>query len=220
VITWGGGHGRSLPLFGCEVVVASKVEICNLALFHLGNGKEIASIDERSQEAAVVRRFFDPALEAVLRDFDWPFATKIAALAQVSVNPNTEWKFSYRYPSDCINIRRVLSGTRQDTAKSKVPFKIAQGPAGILIFCDIEQASIEYTVLTTNTQLFPPDFTMALSYKLAAYIAPRVTGGDPTKLGPRALQLYEYEISKAKAAALNEEQPDLQLDSEFITARN
>jgi hypothetical protein len=54
---------------------------------------------------------------------------------------------------------------------------------------------------------------------LAGYIAPRVTGGDPFKLGERAVRFYDYEISKAESAAINEEQPDQTPESTFITAR-
>ena len=60
---------------------------------------------------------------------------------------------------------------------------------------------------------------MALSLRLAAYIAPRVTGGDPFKLGMRALELYAVEMSKAKKNASNEQKPGQEADNEFISGR-
>jgi len=73
---------------------------------------------------------------------------------------------------------------------------------------------------TEFEQSFPPDFAEAVSLLLAAYLAPTLTGGDPQKLGGRALQLYEWAIARAKANARNEQQDDMLIpESEFIRSR-
>lgn len=200
--------------------MATKAEICNLALSHVGVGKEIANLDtEKSQEASACRRYYDQARLATLRDFEWPFATKVAALGLVTQNPTSEWGFSYQYPSDCLHFRRILSLRRNDTRQSRVPYRIVYGQAGNELYTDMQNAESEYTVNVEDPTRFPPDFAMALSFRLAAYIAPRLTGGDPYKLGDKALQLYTYEISRAKATAVNEEQEEEDPDSEFIRGR-
>lgn len=200
--------------------MASNTEICNIALSHVGVGKSIANLDtEQSQEAVVCRVFFETVRDAVLRDFAWPFASRTVAVGLIEEDPNDEWDYSYRYPTDCLSIRRVLSGVRNDTHQSRVPYKIAQDDDGRLIYCDTEDAEIEYTVRAEDPELYSPDFVMALSFRLAFYIAPRLTGGDPFGLGSRALKMYEYEISKAKASAANEEQYDNLPESEFIRTR-
>jgi len=200
--------------------MASIAGICNMALSHIGVGKEIANLTtEQSQEAAACRRFYDIAKDVVLRDFPWPFATKVDTLALIEEDPNVEWAFSYRYPTDCHLIRKVLSGTRNDTQDSVVPYKIAQDSSGLVLFCDVEDAEIEYTVHTEDPQFYTPDFTMALSFLLAHYIAPRLTGGDPFKLGIRAVQMYDFEIRKARSNAINEERMERVPESEFIRGR-
>lgn len=200
--------------------MASKTEIANLALSHIGVGKEVANLDtEKSQEAQACRRYYDLALESTLRDFDWPFATKYQALALVENDPNDEWGFSYRYPPDCIKIRKILSGTRNDNRQSRVPFIEAQDDSGKLIFTDQSEAQIKYTPFTTNTSIYPQDFIMALSFRLAVYIAPRVTGGDPFKVGERAIRLYQYELTRAYANSGNEEQEEETPESEYIRSR-
>lgn len=201
--------------------MASKVEICNLALTHIGVGKEIANLEtEVSQEAQSLRRVYEPALKLVLRRCNWPFATKIAALALVEEEPNTEWGYSYRYPVDCLKIRRVLSGLRNDTRASRMPVKMAQDASGTLIFTDQEGAEVEYTLYADNPQFYPPDFVMAFSYYLGSLIAPRLTKGDPYKLGPKAMAAYELEIGRAAATAFNEQQDEEEPDSESLEARN
>lgn len=201
--------------------MASKTEICNLALSHLGISKPIANVDtEQSQEASACRVFFNTTRQLVLRDFQWPFATKIIALELVEEDPNDEWKYSYRYPTNCINFRRVLSGIRNDERSTRETYRIVNDSSGQLIYTDQNEAEAEYTLDVTNTEILPPDFVMALSYRLAAYIAPRLTAGDPFKLGDKSAQLYQIEISRAAASAYNEEQPEQLPDSEFISARN
>lgn len=201
-------------------MASSNTEIANLALSHLSSGKEISNLEtDRSQEALACRRFFETARDAVLRDFAWPFATKIADLGLVEETPSDEWDYSYRYPTDCVKLRRVLSGTRNDTRDSRVPYKLISDDAGSLIYVDTENAQCEYTARITDPGRYPPDFVMAMSCRLAAYIAPRITAGDPFKLGKRAMDLYEYELGLAKASAMNEEQAEEDPDSEFIRAR-
>ncbi len=199
----------------------SDTAICNLALSHLGINKEIANLDtERTTEAAACRRFFEQLRDQTLRDFPWTFATKIRTLSLVEEDPNDEWSFSYQVPNDCLKARRILSGIRNDTRQSRVPYKIVKGSSGLLIYTDQEDADLEYTVQEEDVSQFPADFIMALSLRIAAYIAPRVTGGDPFKLGDRALQLYRFELDKAESSGTTEVQDDELPDSEFIRVRD
>lgn len=201
--------------------MASATEICNLALSHLGVAKEIANLEtERSPEAAACRRFYDLAIKAIFRDFPWPFATQIQALALVETSPNSEWGYSYRMPSDCASFRRILSGQRVDTPETRVPYRVIQDSAGQLILSDQPNVVGEYTIFIDDPARFPSDFVLAAALRLAALIAPRVTAGDQFKLGQQAFQAYLYFMSVAKTSALHEEQPDASPLSEFTRARD
>lgn len=198
----------------------SKVEICNLALSHLAIGKEIANIEtEKSEEAGAARRFYDITRDNVLRSFPWPFTTKVAVLGLVAKEPTSEWGYSYRYPTDCLYIRRILSTLRNDTRQTRVPYELAQDTAGILIFTDMDLAEIEYTAKSDNPQIYPSDFTLAFSYYLAFLMSPRLTGGDQFKLGEKAVGMYAAIISQAKSTGISEEQRDEEVDGEFIRTR-
>lgn len=200
--------------------MSSKTVISNLAISHLGVSKEISNFDtERSPEASACRRFYPLALGATLRDFPWSFAETIQALALIEEDPNDEWAFAYRYPSDCKNFRRILSGVRNDTRQSRVPYLIGKDSAGKVIYTDKELAEGKYTAFVDDPDRYPEDFTLALSFRLAAYLSPRITGGDPFKMGERAIKFYEYEITKAEAANVNEQQDDEEPESEFTRVR-
>jgi len=200
--------------------MATKTEICNLAISHLGTGKEIQDFDtDRSEEGDACRRYYQILLEATLRDFAWPFATKIAALNLIEESPNDEWAYSYRYPSDCLKARRILSGIRNDSRQTRVPYKILKDEAGRIIYTDQINANLEYTILVEDTSYYTPDFILALSWRLASYLAPRLTQGDPYGLRNSSMQMYEAEISRARAASVNEQQDEEKPNSEFDRVR-
>lgn len=200
--------------------MASSTDIANFALSHIGTAKEISDLDsDTSQEGKVCRRYYETARDEMLRDFSWPFATAFATLSLVDEDPTEEWSFSYRYPSDCLFVRRIVSGDRNDTRQSRIAYRIVQDATGLLIYTDEEDAEIEYTVRLTVTGRFPADFVMALSYRLAAYIAPRIAAGDPFQRGELALKFWRLSVAKAQANALNEEQVDEPPASEFERAR-
>lgn len=201
--------------------MASEVEICNLALSHLRIAPGISSLEERSEEARTCSLFYEQVRDEVLREFPWPFATRIVALALVEEQPTSEWAYSYRYPTDCLQARRVVSGAgRIETRATRVPYRLASDDAGPLIYADQAEAEVEYTARIDDPTHYAPDFVQAVALLLAFYIAPRVTSGDQFKLGDRALGMYRVKLHEAEANALEEEQPDPPAEGELTQARD
>jgi len=200
--------------------MASQTSICNQAIRHLGSGKTIASITEASDEARACRAFYDSTLEEILAEYPWPFAKRFVTLSLVEEFDDGEWTFSYRYPTDCLYLHRLLSGSRQDSTDSKVDYVVLSDAAGRLIYTDLEDAELEYTTRATDPSLWPPLFTEAFGYKLAMKIAPSITAGDPFKLGDRATQHYVDAIDRARVNSANEQQNLTPLDAELIQARS
>ena len=87
------------------------------------------------------------------------------------------------------------------------------------ILADHEYLNIEFTANTTVVNDFPQDFQVAFMFKLAHYMAPSLTGGDPYKVGDRALMMYEKTVNTAASHAYNEENQDPQRPGEFIDTR-
>ena len=204
----------------------SKADLCNGALSHIGSSAEIVDVDnERSKEAQACRRFYDRVRDEVLRDFSWPFAKRTAALTLVedtSDDDTAEWNFVYRYPSECIAVRRLFMGGqlgRVDAPGSRVEYRIGSDSAGTLIYTDIESAQCEFTIRIDNPEVYPSDFAAAFELLLASKIGPRVAGGDQFKLADRALALYLNRIDRAKANAATEEQAPVASTSDLERAR-
>lgn len=200
--------------------MSSRTEIANLAIAHLGIGKQIENLDsENSEEAQACRQFYNISRQATLRDFPWPFATKTAKLQLVEEQPNEEWAYSYRYPVDCMKARRIWSGLRNDSRQTRSPYRIVKDNEGVLIYSDEREATLEYTQDVTDTSFFDADFTLALSYRIAHYIVPRVAKGDPFGARQTTMDQYMAEITRARANAVNEQQDEEKPFSEFDRVR-
>jgi hypothetical protein len=94
--------------------------ICNLALAHLGDTANIASLLESSVQAQLCAQFYPVARNALLEMSTWGFATRRVKLALVTnptlaiaqgVDPSAQygtWKYAYALPSGVINAIAVL----------------------------------------------------------------------------------------------------------------
>lgn len=209
------------------------LNVANLALSHIGAGDSISSLTtDVSATVDAVNAFLEATREQTLRDFPWPFATYTAdstvtspgGFVAVASSPNNEWGWSYRYPTDCVEIRRLWSGLRMDQPGSRVPYRIGfdgtTGTAtGRLIFTDMEDAVMEYTAYVTDMSIYTVDFVMAWSYRLAWHIAPRLAMNYSPETTKNLMQMYAIQIARAQANAANEEQPDRPSEAEWTNNR-
>lgn len=196
------------------------VDVCNLALSHLGSGNQVVNLEtEKSNEAIACRVFYELALADTLADYDWGFANKTVSLALVSENGLGQFPYAYRYPSDCITFRSIYNGLQFDTSENQIPFEIGSDDSGLLILTSQPSAAGNYTKRIEQTSYLPADFVMTLSFKLAFYLAPRITSGDPFKLGDRAQLAYRAHLLKAKVRNANESRTTYPVESSFLRAR-
>ena len=196
--------------------MSSKEDICNLTIGHLGTSKQISNLDtDKSTEAKMCKRYYDISLRKVLRDFRWSFSTEFTKLNLIEhfTDPDAEWRYSYKIPSDCLRVVRILSGTRVDNAYSKVSYKIVSGT----IRTDEANAEIEYQKYIDDPSLYTPDFILAFSYFLASMIAPQLTRQRDD--GNAYLQKYVHFGGEAKNLNFNEEEPDLPLPDTLEASR-
>lgn len=176
--------------------MASTVDICNLALSHLGNKAQVVSISpvDGSVEADYCARFFSIARDEVLEMNDWTFARTRIALSQLSTNPSTVWQYAYSRPADCITPRRMMTGDATLHEDDSVDFD----QEGDVLLTNLQNAILVYTRPVEDPTRFSPGFVTALSYKLAAYLAGPILRGDS---GTNAAgSLHGIAAQKAKEA--------------------
>lgn len=92
--------------------MSSTVQICNMALSHIGAGPLISAINppDGSVEAGYCSAFYDQARIELLESSGWNFALKRTDLASIT-NASTTWAYAYALPSDCLSAKRILSAS-------------------------------------------------------------------------------------------------------------
>jgi len=215
-------------------------DIFNLALTRLGVTRNAASVDpELSFVSLWPRLNFADERDFVLRDFPWAWATAYAIPALVTgseTSPaNGDWIYAYTYPSDCLFLRRIVTGLGRLDPKPPT-YRVGSGIVnpeadptdqvrGRLIYTNMPLGSdfgtsIEYTLQVTDPNEFDAAFVSMLAWRIAAALAPGIAKvkSDP-KIIDRAYQMYEIEKSRAQRAALQESQHEEPLDAEWIRGR-
>lgn len=174
--------------------MASDVQICNMALSHLGSEARVASISppDGSVEAGHCATFYDITRTELLEPGNWAFSLKRAALAQVT-NPSTVWAYAYAKPADCLRPLRILRPSiaitvfTQDLVvephtddRDSAPYDIEGG----VILTNEPDAVLVYVQDVTDSTKFTTSFTSTFSYLLASYLAgPIIKGTDGMRIG-------------------------------------
>jgi hypothetical protein len=196
--------------------MASEVDICNLALSHIGASATISSLTEQSEEAFHCNLLYADDRDSVLRTHPWGFAKRHLALSDMG-SPPGNWSYRYSYPNDAIYAREIL---QTDTAGDPIKFEIALSDAynSRVILTDQEDAVLVYTYKVTNTLAFDPLFINALTWKIAASVAMPLTR-DHERL-KMAHQMYIEAVSQAQTFDSNESHEDINREAAWITARS
>jgi hypothetical protein len=184
--------------------MSSAVDICNLALSRLGDTADVVSIDppEASAQAVHSARFYPVARDSLLERHDWGFATRVAALAELTTTDPTPWAHTYARPNNAIRLVSVTT-PGDDTPQ---PYTIERDASGsTVIRTDAEDARAMYVERVTDASQFPAIFTDALAWLLASYLAGPIIKGDAGAGMARAcLQAFQTTLASAMALDANQ----------------
>jgi hypothetical protein len=198
--------------------MASDVDICNLALLHLGTRSSISSLTEGSAEANACALVYPVTRDLLLTQHKWGFATRRTALADLG-SPPDEWAYRYAYPTDCLLARAIHQpiGTG-----GFVPFTVSGDldPAGNplrVVLTDQARAELIYTARISSAAMFDPGFASALSWLVAAELAVTLTG-DRT-LAQACVQTATASVAASRAVDANEAPTVMDFDAEWVRLR-
>ena len=193
----------------------SKIDICNMALAHLGQ-EPIASLSQEDEKARRCSLFYEPVKREVLRTHNWAFAGSVASLALLAAHKATDGWYAYAYPQDCLFLRRVFGGAG---GPKNTPFKevFDQDLHARVILSPVEQARAEYTRDITDENLFDPAFAKAFALALAADMAVALTGDQ--NLSQQLLQKYAWTLEEARRSNMSERLDIHRSSSAFAEAR-
>ena len=180
--------------------MATEVDICNLALAHLGDDATIATIKppEGSAQAEKAARFYPIARDSLLEMHTWNFASKRGALALTTVTLD-QWEYAYQAPADLMTPVAIISPSAQNDYATRMsagdtPGGITSNYAptivagqyspqqfaveGAYIYTNQENAVLRYQAYVTDPTLFSPLIINTLSWHLASMLAVPVIKGD------------------------------------------
>lgn len=204
--------------------MSSEVDICNLALAHLGDEATVASINppEGSVQAEYCARFYPFARNSLLEMHTWGFATRIKKLAQLTT-ARQGWSFSYARPSGTIKIISVVPDYAGDEAHADhaQPFSCESDDTGAdIILTDQPDAMARYICLVTDTTKFSPLFVQALAWHLASMLAGPILKGEvgaaESKRCVNAMQAY---LSQAMVSDANQRKTKPTHTPDWVRAR-
>lgn len=211
--------------------MASAVDICNLALGHLGDNATVTSIDppEGSAQAEHCARFYPIARDSLLEMHFWNFTMRRIVLASLTADW-PEWKYAYALPADVLNVIAVMPPDAYDDYATKFvptdtpafahnitpviaagryspqPFSIEVLADGQhVLYTNQENATLRYTAYVNDTTVFSPLFTMALSWHLASMLAGPIIKGDAGSAeAKRCTQMAMGYVSQAEVSDANQ----------------
>lgn len=183
--------------------MASEVDICNLALSHLGDVANLQAISppDGSAQADHCARWYPIARDDLLERHDWAWATKRIALAQLS-NPITEWLYCYAQPNDLLSPIAIMDPTATDDASVALRMPSLAGfgysnpvnAGGVytpqeytlesaadgtdIVYTNQQNAIMRYIARVTDTSKFSTVFLQTLAASLASMLAGPVLKGE------------------------------------------
>jgi hypothetical protein len=188
-------------------LMASAVEIANLALEKIGDEGEINSLDEDSRAARAVNACFAAMRDAVLRAHPWDFARTRASLPELAEKPAGWWgtETLFQKPADFIRFVE-LDDERRYRLEGSMILVHGPGPLNILYIRRVE-----------DTGRFDPLFVEALAARIAMQVAKKITGSDSAKA--RAEEEYIAQLRTAKAVNGIEDAPQDMPADDWVLAR-
>lgn len=190
--------------------MASVVDLCNLALTHIGDPGVITGISppDGSAQAARCAVLYPIARKNFLEAHDWHFAVKRATLADLD-DATGAWLFRYAVPGDFMRISKILQSSAELHEPSE-PFTIEiDGSGSRTVLTNVEDVSAVYVFDQTDVTKYSATAFSALATLLASYLAgPIVKGKAGVELGQFLYKRYLMELSVATAADASQHKID------------
>lgn len=196
----------------------SVVDICNLALTHIGEKGNVSSVNptDGSTMGDACSTFYPISLATILDRHPWNFASKRATLAELPDEDASPYLHAFALPNDC---RRVLKlePLPADWDCLSLPFawdntvrfmeayeslyEVVVGTSGQVLLSNAENVRIKYIVNDPKPSTFSAPFIDALAWHLAAQLVGQTVREDTSfNMVGYCLRMYETAFAQAAQA--------------------
>ena len=150
--------------------ITSKVQICNMALGHLGNRNTVSDIDTPTTEVeSTFSLWYDISRQTFLKMTMPNFCIARKRVAQVSGTPPYPFKYMYEYSKDCLKIQGIGKVEEKQNNYTVENNKIYTD----VLYSD--GMPIRYIKDIIDVTAMSPEFIMGFSWFLAGNVAMDVT---------------------------------------------
>lgn len=148
--------------------MASKVQICNLALSRLG-ASTITALNDNTTEAKLCSTFFDDLADRAMIQGSWTSTIRRVGLPKTTNTPSFGYTFEYQLPVNpkCLKVLAV-----NEEISGCIDYRIE----GDKLLTDENSIKIRYVAQLTDTESYEPLLTEAIEILLASYLALPVAG--------------------------------------------
>lgn len=193
----------------------TQLELCNVALSHLGEARINALSDDTARARACALHYL-PVLKEVLRSHRWNFAVARVEIAPDGTAPAFGWGYQFTLPADCLRVLEVNDSEAGDWISDEWIIE------GRKLLTNAATLRLIYLRDVEDEALTDPLFAQAFGLKLAVALS-EVIRGSTGKTGD-LLQIYQNVTAPlARRVDANEgrrRKGMLPLNSRFVRARN
>ena len=169
-------------------------DICNMALNRIG-AKRITDFDtDTSVEAVACQLHYEPTRDAILRGFEWNFASGRATLRKDTNTPDFGYDNQFVLPNDFLRIKSL-----NDSDTSPGDYVIE----GSLLLTDDDEVELLYIKKITDTTKFEPLFVEVLVLELALKLVNPLAGAGLNSERLRNGIIVELRQSLSSARVIN-----------------
>lgn len=190
--------------------MASKMQICNIALMRLGE-PVLGNLDENNKRAIALRNCYDLARDTMIQDHPWNFAMTRASLARLEEAPDFGYTYAYQLPTGCLQVHGLVGDGEN------VDLSLAYKVEGQHLLTNESSARILYTARIEETGTYPPRFCSALAAYLAYEISYYISKSPA--LREQMFKEYQKELMAAKGLDGQEGTPEVYESNPWDEAR-
>lgn len=187
--------------------MASEVDICNNALFEIGDSS-IASLGENTKRARTCALVYEQKRRALLMRYRWTFALARRELMPDLATPEFGFTYQFTLPADCLAV--VGIGDDRESLRNYTASRETYKIEGRKLLYTDSTVSIHYVKNVTDTSLFDPLFEEALIYDIAHRLCYALSTGQG--------RIGDLERSKREAIRVAKMQNAIQSTPEVIEA--
>lgn len=171
--------------------MTSQVDICNMALgLELGAAR-IASFEDGTKNAGLMKLAYDPVRRGLLSDHPWTFGIARANLPNSTIAPVFGWSYTYPVPADFVKLVQLGDSWVFYVNACGTPMFAVEGRA--ILTDQGSPLPVRYVRDVTDTGMFSALFLLALVKSLAIYACEPLTQSASKK---QALQQDLQDIVK------------------------